>query len=65
MDDEVKRAPRDRLTVSVETAGTARGLSRSPAYAAVRAGQIPSIKIGGRILVPTARLRKMLGIDGD
>jgi len=49
--------------VTVEDAGRALGLGRSLAYEAVKTGEIPSIKIGGRITVPTAPLRKMLGLD--
>lgn len=40
------------------------GLSRNAAYAAANSGEIPSIRIGGRIVVPTAPLRKMLGLEG-
>jgi excisionase family DNA binding protein len=36
------------------------GLSKSVAYAAVAAGQIPSLRIRGRILVPRAALEKLL-----
>jgi hypothetical protein len=54
----------ERLSVPVEVAGQALGLGRSLAYEAVRTGAIPSIRIGGRITVPTAPLRKMLGLDG-
>ena len=63
MDNAIRSELIDKLTVSVETAGKALGLSRNPAYEACRNGQITSIKIGGRVLVPTAPLRKMLGIE--
>lgn len=39
------------------------GLARNASYAAVQRGDIPSIRIGGKITVPTAPLRKMLGIE--
>jgi hypothetical protein len=39
------------------------GLERNAAYAAAQRGDIPSIKIGKLIRVPTAPLRKMLGIE--
>jgi hypothetical protein len=63
MDEDVKKALREKLTVSVEVAGRAFGLSRNPAYTAVKTGEIPSIKIGGRIVVPTSQVRRMLGIE--
>lgn len=64
MDEELRKALAG-LTVPVEVAGRALGLSRNSAYAAVKAGQIPSLKIGGAIRVPTAPLRRMLGLDAQ
>jgi excisionase family DNA binding protein len=49
--------------MQVEEVARVLGLSRASAYRAVRSGQIPSIAIGRRVLVPTAALRKMLGLD--
>jgi hypothetical protein len=40
------------------------GISRASAYEAVRNGQIPSITIGRRRVVPTAAVRRVLGLDG-
>jgi excisionase family DNA binding protein len=48
--------------MSVEDAGRLLGISRTAAYNAAKAGDIPTIRIGGRVLVPTARLRELLGI---
>lgn len=63
--DELKRALIEELTVPVwPHAGKAFGLSRNPAYEAAKRGDIPTIRIGGAIRVPTAFLRKMLGIEG-
>ena len=36
------------------------GLSRSNTYARVRDGSIPSVKLGGRILVPKRLLERLL-----
>lgn len=36
-------------------------LGLNQTYAAAKAGEIPTIRIGNRILVPTARLLEMLG----
>jgi hypothetical protein len=63
MDEDVRKALMEKLTVSVEIAGRAFSLSRNAAYDACRSGQIPSLRIGGKITVPTAPLRKMLGIE--
>lgn len=43
--------------------GQALGLSRASAYDAAARGEIPTIRIGRRILVPTAALRRMLAMD--
>jgi len=45
-------------------AGEILGLSRQSTYGAARRGEIPTIRIGRRLVVPTARLRRMLGLDG-
>ncbi|HZM56084.1 MAG TPA: helix-turn-helix domain-containing protein [Acidimicrobiales bacterium] len=53
---------RSRTTVDVSTAGViAGGLCRNSAYAAVARGDLPSIKLGRRIVVPVAALRRLLG----
>lgn len=57
--------PEDQPTVTVELAGRAVGLSRGAAYQAVARGDIPSIRVGRRIVVPTAALRRMLHLDLD
>lgn len=52
-------------TVSVETAGTALGISRSGAYAAARIGDIPTIRVGHRLRVPSAWVLRELRLDPD
>jgi excisionase family DNA binding protein len=52
------------LTLTVEQAAELLGISRGLAYEAVRAGDIPSIRIGRRLLVPRARLLELLGEPG-
>jgi len=44
--------PVQRLTLTVEEAASALGISRSFAYEAIAKGEIPCIRIGKRILVP-------------
>jgi excisionase family DNA binding protein len=46
----------DRLTVTVEEAGVMLGVSRSHAYELVRQGELPSVRLGRRIVVPVHRL---------
>jgi excisionase family DNA binding protein len=41
------------------------GLSKSSVYAAAERGDIPTIRVGRRLLVPTATLRRMLALDVD
>lgn len=43
--------------------GTALGISRSATYGGAARGEIPTIRVGARILVPTAALRRMLQLD--
>ncbi|MGH4008284.1 MAG: helix-turn-helix domain-containing protein [Pseudonocardiaceae bacterium] len=52
--------------MTVEQAGAVLGISRSSAYDAVRSGTIPAIRLGRRLVVPTAALRNMcqLGNQG-
>ena len=50
----------ERLTLSVEEAAATLGISRAFAYEAVRRGEIPSIRIGRRVLVPHAALNRLL-----
>lgn len=49
--------------LTVEQTAKILGISRGLAFAAVRNGEIPHVRIGRRILVPRDRLRQMLGIN--
>jgi excisionase family DNA binding protein len=53
-------APRGRQTYNIEEAGRLLGVGRNQAYEAARIGQIPTIKIGKRLLVPRAAFDRML-----
>ena len=44
----------------MEQAATKLGISRHSAYEAVRRGEIPTIRIGRRVLVPKASLERLL-----
>ena len=53
-----------RPTCSVTEAAAVLGISRQSAYNAIEAGELPSLRLGRRIVVPVARLRELLGLDG-
>ena len=54
-------AKSEPLTLSVEQAARLLGVSRGVAYEAARSGQLPTIRLGRRVLVPRAQLLRMLG----
>jgi excisionase family DNA binding protein len=45
-----------KLVYSVPECAEALGVGRNTAYAAVKSGQLPSIRIGRRILIPKSAL---------
>jgi excisionase family DNA binding protein len=49
-----------RPTISVEEAAMVLGIGRGPAYKAVNKGEIHTIRINSRLLVPTSWLRELL-----
>lgn len=49
-----------RATLTVDEAALRLGIGRNAAYDAVKRGEIPSIRIGRRLLVPVAALERML-----
>jgi excisionase family DNA binding protein len=51
-------------TITVEQAAKALGISRNAAYAGVKANEIPSIRIGRRVLVPKIAFERMLAEAG-
>lgn len=53
------------VTITVEEAAELVGMSRSAAYRAAARGQLPTLRLGRRLRVPTATLLAMLGLDGD
>jgi excisionase family DNA binding protein len=50
----------ERRTLSVADAGKALGLGRSAAYNAAKSGELPTLRIGRRVLVPKAALDQMI-----
>jgi len=49
-----------RLTVTVEEAAHLLGISRGLAYEMARAGKLPTIRFGRRLLVPRRALNRLL-----
>jgi excisionase family DNA binding protein len=50
----------ERRTYSIPEAGKILGISRGAAYDAAKAGTLPTIRVGGRILVLRVALDRML-----
>ncbi len=50
----------ENATLSVEETAKVLGIGRNSAYEGVRTGEIPSIRIGKRILVPRLALEQIL-----
>jgi excisionase family DNA binding protein len=61
----MRKEEASRQTYNVEEAGRLLGIGRNQAYEAARAGQIPTIKIGKRVLVPKAAFDRMLQGSGE
>jgi excisionase family DNA binding protein len=49
-----------RQTITIPEAGRVLGIGRDSAYRAAHRGQIPTLTLGRRVIVPTAQLRKLL-----
>ena len=52
-----------RVTITVVEAAEMLGISRTSAYLCARRREIPTVRLGRRVLVPLARFMAML--DGD
>jgi hypothetical protein len=56
----------ERWFIDVPEAGKlAAGLERSASYAAAKRGEIPTLRIGRRLVVPLAKLRALYGLGRD
>jgi excisionase family DNA binding protein len=63
--DNLLPDPEQQPTIAVwPDAARALGLSRSAIYDAVARGELPVVRIGRRIRVVTAGLRRILELDG-
>ena len=54
----------DRLVYTVPEAGRLLGLGRNAAYEAAKRGDLPTLRMGRRLLVPKIPFHGMLGITG-
>lgn len=52
-----------RLVIQVEEAARLLGLGRSSAYEAARRGELPTIRMGRRLMVPVPQLLALLGVQ--
>ena len=52
-----------RITLTIEEVASLLGLGRTAAYEAARRGQIPSRRLGRRVIVPVPALLEWLGAD--
>lgn len=55
--------PTTTPTLGIDAAAEFLGISRNHAYEAAKRGEIPSIRIGRRIRVPTAALLRMIDVE--
>jgi excisionase family DNA binding protein len=62
MTQSAQTAP-ERMTVTVEEAAHLLGIGRQSAYQAARAGELPTIRLGRRLLVPRAQIDRLLGLN--
>jgi excisionase family DNA binding protein len=62
MNEEMKKLL-SNPTMTISEAGKVFGMCRNKAYAAAAKGEIPTIKFGGSLRVPTAVVRKQLGLE--
>lgn len=51
------------VTLTVEEAARVLRIGRNSAYEAIARGDIPSVRIGGRVLIPSARLLALFGVE--
>jgi excisionase family DNA binding protein len=52
-----------KLILTIDEAAAVLRISRQSAYEAARRGEIPTIRLGRRILVPLRALEKLIGAD--
>lgn len=59
---EKKKNGLSKATYSVKEAAVVLGMTADAVYNAVHRGDVPHVRIGGKILVPRVKLDQMLGL---
>ncbi len=54
-----------RLTITVVEAARYYGIGKSAAYDAARRGEIPTLRLGSRLVVPVAAMLRQLGVEAS
>lgn len=62
---ELPRAEQRPLLTVDELVELVPKLGRTAAYESIRRGEIPSIKYGRKVFIPTAALRRSWGLDSE
>lgn len=62
MEPKTRQIP-DVPWLTIPEAGAIFDLKQAASYNAANRGELPTIKVGGKRVVPTAKLREMLGIE--
>ena len=57
--------PMTRQTLSVREAAEMLGISKAHAYDCARSGEIPSITLGRRVVIPRRALEDLLGLTAS
>lgn len=57
---ELKSSDANQTVLTIEEAAMMLRISRQSAYEAARRGEIPTVRIGRRLLVPRRRLERLL-----
>jgi len=60
--DQAPADSRQPLTLTIPQAAQLLGISVSKAYAAARCGQLPTVRVGSRVLISRRRLEEL--VDG-
>jgi excisionase family DNA binding protein len=56
--------PNQRLAISIAEAAALLGISRALAYELAARGELPTLRLGYRLVVPWAQLLALVGISG-
>jgi hypothetical protein len=59
---QIRRLLKDRGLLSVPEAGAVCGLGKDASYRTAAKGDLPAVRIGGRLIVSVERLKQKLGL---